>query len=441
MSDKKQAADKQAADKKQALPAHLRGADEKADVTTPQFEIHASGEAGQFFAQHNISIAATAYKSNLVFTFGATDDSRLACFYSVYPHPMAIHAIRNTANKNNSKNSGNSEVWIACHGHLVRCAAVPEVYNAESESSGGGGDFTASLAARQLYAIGKHDIHSINAVSDTNRPYFVSTSFSALCQLDPQSPSVTTNVVWKPPFISAVRAEDRCHLNGVCFVDGVAAYATAICESDAHDGWRDHRANGGVVIDVASGKIVARNLSMPHSPVYHKKALWILNSGTGELGTVDVETGVFDAKVFIPGFLRGLKFVSRYAIVGSSLDRHERRFQGLDLGAVLETKKTTPVCGIFIIDLATMSIAHKIELKGNIHEMYDIDLIPGRRARIIGLNDTEATTMFSIVEPQQQQTPSPPPLVTFDNDEDGGNEDDGGGNNKYESEDEEEDKK
>ena len=41
---------------------------------------------------------------------------------------------------------------------------------------------------------------------------------------------------------------------------------------------------------------------MPHSPRWHQGKLWVLNSGTGYLGTVDIETGKFDPLVFCPGF-------------------------------------------------------------------------------------------------------------------------------------------
>ena len=52
--------------------------------------------------------------------------------------------------------------------------------------------------------------------------------------------------------------------------DGRPAYVTAVSESDVVDGWRDHRAGGGIVIDVNSNEIVARGLSMPHSPRWHE---------------------------------------------------------------------------------------------------------------------------------------------------------------------------
>uniref|UniRef100_A0A6C0IX38 Conserved hypothetical protein CHP03032 domain-containing protein n=1 Tax=viral metagenome TaxID=1070528 RepID=A0A6C0IX38_9ZZZZ len=365
---------------KNQLPPHKRGANEMENPSRPQFEIHASPEAAQFFYSNNLSLLLSAYKSNLVFAFGATDDHKLSCYYSQFFHPLALGL---------SQREDCLEVWIASNGGLLRCVDAGEKYNEADEHSGGGGNFTATLVPRQAHLIGKQDVHGIYPLSPQS-PFFVSTKFSALCQLDITKPDVNVNVVWKPSFITELRGEDRCHFNDVCWVDGLAKYASCICESDAHDGWRDHRQGGGVIIDIMNDKIVARNLSMPHSPRWYKKQLWVLNSGSGHLGTINLENGTFEPKVFIPGFLRGLQFHGRFAIVGSSLDRHERRFQDLELGKNLETKKTTPVCGFFFIDLASFSIAQKVEIKGNIHEIYDILLVPTRRVRLINASDEDS---------------------------------------------------
>ena len=67
--------------------------------------------------------------------------------------------------------------------------------------------------------------------------------------------------IWRPPFISKLAAEDRCHLNGLAGKDGEPAYVTMVSRSDAVDGWRDRRTDGGLVMDVASGEVVANGLS------------------------------------------------------------------------------------------------------------------------------------------------------------------------------------
>ena len=77
--------------------------------------------------------------------------------------------------------------------------------------------------------------------------------------------------VWKPPFISRIIDEDRCHLNGLAMENGRPRYVTAVSRSDTIDGWRDRRADGGIVMDVGSNAIVCEGLSMPHSPRMHER--------------------------------------------------------------------------------------------------------------------------------------------------------------------------
>lgn len=352
------------------------------------FEIHAGSGSATFFAKHNISLLCSAYKSNQVFSFGATNDGRLSCFHSVHNHPMAL-----------AVSARKGDVWIASKLHLIRCCDAGDPYNEANESSGGGGNFSSTLVPRTLHAIGNHEVHGIYP-DDPYAPLFVSTRFSALCRLNLKDPEIAVDAVWKPPFISEIKGEDRCHLNDVCFVDGKPKYACCVCESDAVDGWRDHRESGGVVIDMDSNEIIARSLSMPHSIRWYKGALWVLQSGTGELGTIDLKTGEFTAHIFLPGFLRGLQFFERYAIVGSSLDRHENRFKGLELGKRLEEKKTTPICGFFIVDMTSWTVVEKVEIKhGNVHEIYDVAIVPGRRARVLGLNDDEGANYMHVSEP------------------------------------------
>lgn len=51
--------------------------------------------------------------------------------------------------------------------------------------------------------------------------------------------------------------------------------------------------------------------------------LWLLNSGTGELGHVDLASGSFVPSCFLPGYARGLAFTGDYALVGLSKARNQ----------------------------------------------------------------------------------------------------------------------
>ncbi len=102
--------------------------------------------------------------------------------------------------------------------------------------------------------------------------------------------------------MTTLAAEDRCHLNGLEIVDGKPRYVTAMGETDVADGWRENKASGGCVVDVASGQTIARGLCMPHSPRFYRGELWVLDSGTGRLLIVDQSTGRIETVARLPGY-------------------------------------------------------------------------------------------------------------------------------------------
>ncbi|CAN0468775.1 unnamed protein product, partial [Discosporangium mesarthrocarpum] len=187
--------------------------------------------------------------------------------------------------------------------------------------------------------------------------------------------------VWRPPFISALVDEDRCHLNGLAMGDGQPRYVTAVSRSDTIDGWRDRRGDGGIVIDVATGEIVCTGLSMPHSPRLYRGDLWLFNSGTGELGTVVFDDaaktkGRFEPRAFCPGFLRGLAFHGDFAFVGLSKPRY-KRFEGLALDQRLQEADSEPWCGVQVIDLSTGACVDWFRIDGAVAELYDLEVLDG----------------------------------------------------------------
>lgn len=108
--------------------------------------------------------------------------------------------------------------------------------------------------------------------------WIVNTRFSCLCL---PSDEGAFEPRWRPRFVSALVPEDRCHLSGLAMEHGSPAYVTAHAATDTADGWRDHKARGGVLIDVASGEPFVRGFTMPHSPRIAGEALWVLDSGEG----------------------------------------------------------------------------------------------------------------------------------------------------------------
>jgi uncharacterized protein (TIGR03032 family) len=232
--------------------------------------------------------------------------------------------------------------------------------------------YDACYVPRIVYTTGALDAHEVG-ILDNGEIVFVNTRYNCLATLSRRH---SFSVFWKPHFITRIVNEDRCHLNGMAMEDGRVRYVTAVSRSDTIDGWRDRRSDGGVVIDVATGEIVCEGLSMPHSPRIAGDKLWILNSGTGELGWVDCKAGKFHAAAFCPGFLRGLAIKGRYALVGLSKPRY-KRFEGLVLDERLARADSEPWCGVQAIDLGTGTCVEWFRIDGAVSEIFDVALVPG----------------------------------------------------------------
>ena len=238
---------------------------------------------------------------------------------------------------------------------------------------------------------GDLDLHDVSVLGD-GRIIVVNTAFSCLALL---SNTHAFRVFWQPPFISKLAPEDRCHLNGLAVKDGEAAYVTATSRSDVVTGWRARRAEGGLVMDVKTNAIVTEKLSMPHSPRWHNGQLWVLNSGSGYLGTVDLISGAFEPKVFCPGFLRGLAFHGNFAFVGLSLPR-DGAFTGLALDIELPKRDADPWCGVQIIDLNSGAIVQWLRIEGGVTELFDVAVLPGvRRPTATAPSDGELSSLIT----------------------------------------------
>ena len=170
-----------------------------------------------------------------------------------------------------------------------------------------------------------------------------------------------------------------------------------MAKTDVADGWRDNRTAGGVAIDVGTNDIVCRGLSMPHSPRLHDGKLWLANSGTGEIGIVDVEAGRFEPVAFCPGYLRGLTFIGHHALVGLSEPRENRTFAGLPLQERLAAEKVAPRCAVYVIDTRSGDVAHWLRIQGVVSELYDVVALLGiKRPMMIGFRQQDIRRTISI---------------------------------------------
>ena len=138
---------------------------------------------------------------------------------------------------------------------------------------------------------------------------------------------------------------------------------------------------------------------MPHSPRLHGGRLWLLNSGAGELGTVDLTRKTFEPRAFCPGFARGLAFAGDHAIVGLSLARENRTFRDLPLDAALVKNGTDARCGLLVIDTRSGDTIAWVRLEGVVRELYDVAFIPGvRNPSMLGFKTDEIQRVIAIDE-------------------------------------------
>ena len=204
--------------------------------------------------------------------------------------------------------------------------------------------FDACYVPRATHLTGELDAHDVGVAAD-GEIVFVNTRLNCLARPDMQHSFAP---VWRPPFISALVDEDRCHLNGLAMRDGQPAYVTAASRSDTVDGWRDRRADGG--------------------------ELWVLNSGTGELGGIE----------------------------------------GLALDQRLKDADSEPWCGIQIIDIRRGVCVEWLRMDGAVAELYDVEVLPGvANPMAISPNTPEAVQFVTWqgripINPAPASAPVPP---------------------------------
>ncbi|MBS0457007.1 MAG: TIGR03032 family protein [Proteobacteria bacterium] len=329
------------------------------------------GLAG-WLAGRGVSLAISSYQSGRVYLVGSDAAGRVSFFERIFERAMGI--------------VGNAQrIYL---GSLYQLWRFENVLRANEVIHG---QFDKCYVPRNAQTIGDLDIHELGIRKD-GRVVFINTKYSCLAEL---SLTHSFKPIWKPDFISKLAPEDRCHLNGLAMVDGEPKYVTAVSRSDAVDGWRDRRADGGVVIDIDSNEVVCEGLSMPHSPRWANGKLWLLDAGSGQLGWVDFKTKTFVPLAFLPGFPRGLSIFGNTAAVGLSKPRNQR-FEGLQLDAELRRRDVDPWCGVQLISLASGDVEQWIRFDGDITELFDICFLPNvRNPMMVGLRTPEIRELIT----------------------------------------------
>jgi uncharacterized protein (TIGR03032 family) len=343
-------------------------------------EFLASRHFVAWLGENNASIAFTTYQTGKLFLIGRQTPERMSVFERTFNRCMGL--------------------WASDQSLVM--SSLFQVWRFENSLSPGvqheGYDrlYVPVLA----HTTGDIDIHDLG-VDRRGRIVFASSLFNCLGTVSDHS---SFHPLWSPPFISRLAAEDRCHLNGLAFRGGEPAFVSCVSRTDVHDGWRDRRRNGGMVIDVATGETVLAGLSMPHSPRWYRDRLWVLDSGNGQFGWIDTAQGRFEPVAFCPGYARGLSFHGNYAVIGLSLARERRTFAGLAIEDALRQRDSEARCGLQIVDLRTGDAVHWLRIDGVVEELYDVAVLPGVvRPMALGLISDEIKRMVRVGAAQALQ--------------------------------------
>lgn len=292
-------------------------------------------------------------------------------------------------------------IAVACRDHIWYLRNAPDIAPRLSPD----GQHDALFLARQAVVTGEIQAHEMAFVGPDL--WVVNTLFS--CLATPHS-DFSFIPRWRPPFISALAAEDRCHLNGFAIADGRVRYATAMSETDTAGGWRPTKVTTGCVLDVAESRVIARGFAMPHSPRWFDNHLWVLDSGRGNLSTVDIASGAIQPVVEMPGYTRGLAMHGQFAFVGLSKIRETSTFGGVPIAANLDALK----CGVGVVDLMSRQTVATFQFVSGVDEIFDVTLLPGvRDPAFRGPHATQdgENTVWLVPDPRIKSPPGPTKFV------------------------------
>lgn len=320
-----------------------------------------------------VSLALTTYQAGrLVFLRSAGD--HLNTHFRTFDRPMGMASL-------------GDRLAVGCGVQVWEFRDNPAVAGKVEPA----GRHDACYLPRRSHITGDIDIHEMEYTPE-GKLWLINTRFNCLCTLREDCSFVPH---WRPPFITSLAPEDRCHLNGLALAEGVPKYATALGTSDTAGGWRETKAKGGVLMDIPENEVLLDGLSMPHSPRLHNGKLWLLESGDGSLGRVDLAARKYEKICELPGFTRGIDFFGPYAFVGLSQVRESAVFSGIPLVDRLEER----TCGVYVVHLETGRIVSFLKFTSGVNEVFAVRVLPGRRQPEL-LNDSVDLLRHAYVLPE-----------------------------------------
>jgi uncharacterized protein (TIGR03032 family) len=344
------------------------------NTVLPPFTCTHTKKVSELLHQLNCTLVLSTYQAGKVILVNAQYPDRINMLPRNFPKAMGIAV------------EGN-KMAVATKDEVIKLVDSPQLaINYPNQP----GKYKNMYVPRATYYTGNVDIHDLHFGGDGL--WAVNTSFSCLCLIDDNFSFVPK---WKPPFISQLVSEDRCHLNGLAMMNNKPKYVTALGTGDTFQSWRTKIKNGGILMDVDTNEIVLENLAMPHSPRMYNNELYLLLSATGEVVKVDLGNRTYHVIKKLEGFVRGMAIYNDYMFIGISKLRPGS--SGLSELSLIEK---TGEAGIQILHLPTEEIMGELVFKNSVDELYDLQIIPNTSS--VGLlNITNDIFKYSLSIPGQ----------------------------------------
>lgn len=357
--------------KRSATRNPLSEAATAADV--PPFSLSASPHFDAWLAGQGVSLAFSSRHASKLFIVGRGEDGKSA---------LAERTIDACGS-------------LAAAGRSLYAASSWQIWRFENvlgpnESADGYDGIFAPKASHVTGAVDCRDM----ALDADKRLLFVNGRFSCLAYL---SRDFSFHPVWRPSFVSAYAAEDRCRLGGLAMYEGHAAYVTAAGATDTPGGWIEGLTEGGIVIDVKSKEIVCGGLCMPAAPRVVGQTLWLIESGGGFLTRVDIRAGTAERIARLPGYPTAMTIVGNFAVIGLSRSVDGVEADALPLTKALKDAGGIARSGIAVVELTSGNVLHWVAMEGLVDDVYGIAAIGGLvRPRAIGFKSDEIARTISL---------------------------------------------
>ncbi len=327
-----------------------------------KFELNYSGIIPQILKENNICVLLSTYQAGKVIILSSKNNELFQTPIS-FKKPMGI-AIQG------------SKLAVACMDEIIffsKNENIASFVNKENNS------YDSVYIERASYNTSTLDIHDLDFGDGVI--WGVNTLFSCLSIFDI---NYSHRPKWKPPFITKLVPEDKCHLNGMALKDDIPKYVTALSDDDQYQGWRKNKLNTGILMEVPSGDVILSNLAMPHSPRFYNQELYLLESGTGNLIKVNVEEKSSEVIFNFNCFIRGLTFSNNLAFIGKSKIREN----STDFNK-LEVKDNSLNAGLIIFCMNTLKVIGEINYTAAIQELYDVQIIENTANAVIITKEIE----------------------------------------------------